>query len=336
MQFKYQIFALLLLLQFVPAGADHVWPTPNEAFIQGESVDAFVQPTVSGKVESGLFGCVRNGGQKFHEGLDLFPVRRDAHGEANDQIFSIRPGRVVYICDRPSWSNYGRYVVVQHKNETTAFHSLYAHIAKIDPRIQVGVSVDAGTVLGVMGRSASGYVIPKSRAHLHFEIGLRLSHDFEAWYQRHDFRSPNRHGSWNGMNLVSVDPLGFYKALRQKEVTDFNGYLKALPVAARVRVFSNKIPQFIRDNPELNKAKDSTGKIVAWDIAFTDFGVPKEWTPRFQYEGLSGEIGEVSIISYALERLKKQTCHRVVNLEGSKPTLSKHTKTTLQLLFGFH
>ena len=336
MPLKLQSLVILLLLQSVPAGAEHVWPTPNEAFIQGKPLNAFVQPTASGKIESGLFGCVRDDGGRFHEGLDLFPVRRDARGEANDLIFSILPGRVVYVCDRPGWSNYGRYVVVRHENERIAFHSLYAHLARIEAKIKVGTVIDAGSVLGVMGRSAGGYVIPKSRAHLHFEIGLRLSDEFETWYQRQDFKTPNRHGSWNGMNLISVNPLGFFQALQQGKVSDFNAYLKALPVAARVRVFSEKSPKFIRDYPELKRVKDGKGKLIAWDIAFTDFGVPKEWTPRFQHEGLRGEAGEVSIISFAPERLKQQSCNRVLDFKGTEPSLSKQTKATLQLLFGFH
>ena len=61
-----------------------VWPTPNPAFANGESIEAFVQATVSGNPSSGLYGMVRNKGTKFHEGLDLFGIQFDAKKEVLD------------------------------------------------------------------------------------------------------------------------------------------------------------------------------------------------------------------------------------------------------------
>ena len=68
-------FFHLLPFLFVPVlvEASLIWPTPNPAFQNGKPIEAYVQATVSGRVESGLFGCVRNGGSRFHEGLDLYP-----------------------------------------------------------------------------------------------------------------------------------------------------------------------------------------------------------------------------------------------------------------------
>ena len=335
MRFKLCYVVLLLPLQSALLLAELVWPTPNQAFLNGEPIEAFVQPTASGEIKSGLFGCVREGGRRFHEGLDLFPIERDARGEAKDLIFSVLPGRVVYVNDRPGWSSYGRYVVVRHEGESPAFHSLYSHLASVHAGIEEGARVKAGTVLGVMGRSAGGYAIPKSRAHLHFEIGLMLSDNFENWFKRQNFKTPNRHGSWNGMNLVSVDPLGFYRAVRAGNARDFDAYLRALPVAARLRVFFGEPPAFIRNYPNLLSGKLREGKLVAWDIAFTDFGVPKSWTPRYEGEGIRGNPGEVHILSYAPDRLKRQPCQRVLDFKGEGVVLSEQTKTALELLFGF-
>ncbi len=330
------LFASGLLLQAGMLCAELVWPTPNTSFARGESIESFVQPTASGKIESGLFGCVRDRGRRFHEGLDLFPIARDARGEATDPIFSILPGRVVHINKHSGWSSYGRYVVVRHEAESPAFHGLYSHMAEISPNLKVGKQVEAGEVLGVMGRSASGYTIPKSRAHLHFEIGLMLSDDFGTWYARQKFKTPNRHGNWNGMNLVSVDPLGFYRAVQKGTARNFNDYLKSRPVAARLRVFTDKIPGFLEHYPALLTQSLKDESVVAWDLAFTDFGVPKEWTPRYREEGLKGSPGEVQILSYAPERLKRQTCHRVLDLKGKRVALTKETKATLEKLFGFY
>jgi hypothetical protein len=328
--------AFVFCLHACLLGAELVWPTPNNAFANGEPIEAFVQPTASGKVESGLFGCVRDKGRRFHEALDLFPISRDAQGDARDPVFSILPGRVVYINKHSGLSSYGRYVVVRHEDETPAFHSLYAHLATISPQIKRGAIVKAGSVLGKMGRSAAGYTIPKSRAHLHFEIGFMLSGDFETWYKRQKFKTPNRHGNWNGMNLVSVDPLGFYEAILKGTAKEFDDYLKSRPIAARIRVFTGRIPGFVKDYPALLTRSLRGETVVAWDLAFTDFGVPKEWTPRFAKEGLKGSPGEVHILSYASERLKRQTCHRVLELTGSNVVLGKETKASLEKLFGFN
>ncbi|MGB0744289.1 MAG: peptidoglycan DD-metalloendopeptidase family protein [Opitutales bacterium] len=330
------IIAMLGLLALSPlAVADLVWPTPNRAFHNGQPVEAYVQPTSSGRVESGLFGCVRNGGTKFHEGLDLYPVKRNSRGEALDPVYSILPGRVVHISRTSGHSSYGRYLVVVHDGESPAFHSLYAHMASIDSALKIGSRVEAGAALGVMGRSASGYSIPRSRAHLHLELGFRLTDDFKTWFDRQNFGSKNRHGSWNGMNLVSVDPLAFYRAMHDGRVISFNQYLKSLPVVARIRVHSSKVPSFVQDYPALLTRPYAGREVVAWDIAFTQYGVPKEWTPRFASEKLSGRAGDVRVLTYSPQLLESQSCRRVIRIGGTVPTIAPGTVTILKKLFGF-
>lgn len=312
-----------------------IWPTPNQAFQLGKPLEAYVQPTSSGRIESGLFGCVRNGGAKFHEGLDLFPVERSRRGEALDPVYAILPGRVVHISHTAGHSSYGRYIVVQHDREAPAFHSLYAHMASIDSALQVGSRVVAGTELGIMGRSAAGYSIPRSRSHVHLELGLKLSDAFQTWFDRQKFGSKNRHGNWNGMNLVSVDPLDFYRVMREGEVSGFHEYLRRLPVAARIRVHSTKVPDFVQEYPALVTRPYAGRNLVAWDIAFTQFGVPKEWTPRFSEEKLGGRAGEVRVLTYNPELLEAQSCRQVIRLGGRVPTIAPGTVTILKKLFGF-
>jgi len=314
---------------------DLVWPTPNPAFARGLPVEAFVQPTVSGRIESALFGCVRNGGSRFHEGLDLKALKRDDRGEALDEIYAILPGRVVYINPVAGHSSYGRYLVVVHDGEAPAFHSLYAHLASIAPGIEAGSRVEAGTVLGRMGRSAS-YSIPRSRAHLHLELGFRLSDDFQAWYDRQKFGSRNRHGNWNGMNLVGVDPLDFYRAVRRGSVSNFAEYLARLPVAARIRVYAAQAPAFVRNYPKLMTREVRAGEsAVAWDIAFTQYGTPLSWTPRFAGEGLPGRPGDVRLLAYNKRLVEGQSCRRVVDLRAGGPSISDGTLVTIRKLFGF-
>ena len=298
-------------------------------------MEAYVQPTSSGRVESGLFGCVRNGGAKFHEGLDLFPVKRNSRGEALDSVYSILPGRVVHVSRTAGHSSYGRYVVVVHDGESPAFHSLYAHLASVNSAVKVGSRVQVGTVLGVMGRSAAGYSIPRSRAHLHLELGVKLTDNFKSWFDRQGFGSKNQHGNWNGMNLLGVDPLDFYRSIRDGEVTGFHEYLKRLPVAARIRVHTSTVPDFVQNYPALVTRSYDGRRVVAWDIAFTQFGLPKEWTPRYSEEGLGGRGGEIRVLAYNPQLLEGQSCRRVIRLGGKVPTIAPGTVTILKKLFGF-
>lgn len=331
-----RFFRLLpVLLAPLLVDASLIWPTPNPAFQNGEPIEAYIQPTVSGRVESGLFGCVRNGGSRFHEGIDLYPIKRDRRGEAADPVYSVLPGRVVHASRVPGYSSYGRYVVVEHDQESPRYHTLYAHLASVADGIMPGARVETGTVLGIMGRSAT-YTIPHSRAHLHFEIGFRLTDDFQNWYDHQKFSSKNRHGIWNGMNLVSVDPLAFYQSMRSGEVTHLHEHLRRLPVATRIRVFSNQVPNFVQNYPSLVTKPFAGKRVVAWDIAFTQYGVPKEWTPRFVEDNLKGQAGDVKVITYHPSLLESQSCRRVLNLSGSQPSITSGTITTIKKLFGFH
>lgn len=327
-----QLLAGLTLLSSLNASL--IWPTPNPAFQNGEPIEAFIQPTVSGVPESGLFGCVRNSGSRFHEGLDLYPVKRTRSGEAADPVFAVLPGKVVHASRVAGHSSYGRYVVIEHDEEVPAFHTLYAHLASVDEGIVPGARVEAGTVLGMMGRSAT-YTIPRNRAHVHFEIGFRLTDNFQGWYDRKKFGNKNRHGMWNGMNLVSVDPLDFYKGVRSGEVKNLHEHLRRLPAAARIRVHSQQVPDFVKNFPAL-VTKPYQGKTVAaWDIAFTQYGVPKEWTPRFAEENIPGKLGDVKVIAYNPTVMESQSCRRILNINGKTPTIASGTITTIKKLFGF-
>ena len=321
-----------LLLSEAHAGL--VWPTPNSAFQNGEAIEAFIQPTASGKKESGLFGCVRNNGYRFHEGLDLYPIARDKRREPLDTVYAVLPGRVAYINKVAGHSNYGRYVVIEHDQENLMFHTLYAHLASIEDGISVGKRVESGASIGVMGRSAST-PMPRSRAHLHFEIGFRLTDEFQSWYDRQKFSSKNWHGNWNGMNLMSINPLDFYQTVRSGKVSTIYEYLKKSPAYGRIRMHTSNIPDFVKRYPAMVTRAYEHSSVIAWDIAFSKYGVPKEWTPRFSDEIVAGRPGDVEILAYNPELLKDQTCRRIINTNGSTPEISSATLATLKKLFGF-
>jgi peptidoglycan LD-endopeptidase LytH len=332
------LYWLLLLLVWsgrVPAARiEFVWPTPNKAFAQGRDIEAFVQPTVSGDPESGLFGCVRSGGTQFHEGLDLKPVARDRRGEAADEIFAAMDGVVRYVNTKAGTSSYGRYVIIEHAQHRPAVFTLYAHLARVESGVRVGASVRAGQVIALMGRSAGGYAIPKERAHLHFEIGLRVTDSFNFWYQGKKFGNPNEHGVWNGMNLMGIDPLDFVRQLRAGRVEGFEDYFQNLPTVVRVRVYTNHEPDFIRRYPSLLEKPRPPGFVGGWELACTRTGLPVSWKPLSPSETAGRRHNSVEIVSVDAAAVRKCRCKSLVKARQGADAPGEDLRTLLSQLFG--
>lgn len=331
---KAAVLALLLFPVMLVAEPGIVWPTPNPAFQEGRPVEDFIQPTASGRIESGLFGCTRNDGARFHEGIDLFPIFRDRNREATDPIYAVLPGRVAYINNIAGHSSYGRYIIVEHPQVTPAVHTLYAHMRSFAPGLEVGSPVEAGTVLGVMGRSAGGYTIPRERAHLHFEIGFRFSDRFQRWFDEQGFGSRNHHGVWNGMNMVGIDPLDFYTQLRNGSVATIRQYLQSEPVAAVLRVHRAQTPDFVQRYPALLKRPlDRNRELAGWDIHFTWYGLPLLWDPLYRDEGVRGNAGSVQILRYNRTLIDANRCRRLLSFaaDGSA-SLARFGESTLNKL----
>jgi hypothetical protein len=144
----------------------------------------------------GFPGWTREGGARFHKGVDILPVSYEKGEQTvsfsyydpktkksysvkepviipKDEIYSILDGVVVVANDNPNQSGYGKSVTVQHRfADGTRFISMYAHLARLD--VKTGQKVQAGERIGWMGNTSSS---PGGRAylrmipHLHFEIG---------------------------------------------------------------------------------------------------------------------------------------------------------------------
>ncbi|PWU04822.1 MAG: hypothetical protein C5B43_04100, partial [Verrucomicrobia bacterium] len=135
---KWVLLILLILSQNLLLGIELYWPTEDKSFFQGASSESLIQPTVSGKIESGKFGCVRNDGNRFHEGIDIKPKKRNKKGEAIDKIIAAMDGEVVYINQVAGNSGYGKYIVIVHKTVVPSIYTLYAHLSNIEKGITVG------------------------------------------------------------------------------------------------------------------------------------------------------------------------------------------------------
>ncbi len=309
-----------------------VWPTPNNAFLEGRGIERFLQATQSGDADSGGFGCVRNKGFRFHEGVDLKALRRASRGEAIDPVFAAMDGEVAYVNRRPGKSSYGQYIVLMHSGKIPALYSLYAHLRIIEPHLHSGRVVVAGETLGIMGRSAN-YAIPKERAHLHFEIGLQLSESFPRWYELKNFEDANEHGNLNGMNLVGFDPLAFFSFFREKGSDNFSDYIQNLDTTFTLRVNTKKRPDFIRRYASLQEGEIPGESFAGWDIDFTGFGLPIRWKPLSTEDLLEPwKENRVILLDSKPGSKNRFPCRSTISTDGIMGT---HLRQILELLFEF-
>jgi murein DD-endopeptidase MepM/ murein hydrolase activator NlpD len=310
------------------------WPTPNRAWEQGKSYEAWAQPTVSGETESGLFGCVRSGGTQFHEGIDIHAVSRDARGEPADKVTAAMDGVVRYANSSPGNSNYGRYIVLEHPDAVPAVYTLYAHLARIEPGIAPGELVRRGQVIALMGRSEGSTAIPKDRAHLHFEIGLMMTRDFASWYQWKRFGGVNEHGLWNGMNLMGFDPNEFLGEWRRHKVDNFQQYLDGMRSVVRVRVATNRVPDFITRYPALLRRPMPAGLVGGWEIECNSTGIPFAWTPLRPTDVMGLRPDTAQIVWADATLLRAYRCKSIAKQHGSGWVPGSDLATMLQQVFG--
>ena len=248
------------------------WPTSMDTSVI-QSLEDYVQPVGTGKIESGCFGMVREEGRRFHEGIDIRPYQVKSNGEPADYIYAAMSGKVAYINNNTN-GPYGRYIILVHDNAEIGLYSLYAHLAKIDTTLRVGDNVARGKAIAIMGHTSSpSSPIPVERGHLHFEVGLRLADSFNAWYKsRFNYKSdPNLHGLWNGQNLTGFDPTYL---LGKKNVNTLE-VVKNLPTALAVTIRTPLAPDFVSRYPGLVQGDPKTAE--GWYVEFAWHGLPKRW-----------------------------------------------------------
>lgn len=331
-----RVMLTLLAMQGAALGSalsDFVWPTPMPVLETGMQPEDFGQPTASGDPESARFGCVRSNGLRFHEGIDIKPLERDRRGRPEDRIVAAMDGRIVYVNRLAGESSYGRYVVIEHPGQTPAVHTLYAHLGDIPAAIRPGLSVGKGQEIGRMGNTAGGYAIPMVRAHLHFEIGLRLSDRFQAWYDAKRFGSKNRHGVWNGMNLIGLDPWDYLQERKEGRITQVAEYLRESKTVVKIRVHSSVTPDFIKRYPSL-EVPGRRSLATAWDISINEYGVPFRWqrVPAAQVGLGGGKL--IEIIEADRSLAQKNRCKDLVQWKHGSPQADRDLQDLVWLLFG--
>ena len=239
------------------------FPTANHALYEKGGEDRFFAPVPGKTWVSGTFGCVRTDGHQMHEGLDIRCLQRDRHGEPTDPVMATADGTVAYVNNKPSLSNYGRYIVLQHVVEGMEVYSLYAHLSEARADLKPGKAVKRGEQIGVMGRTSNTRErIGKDRPHVHFELNLFYNERFDAWYRRHFPGERNDHGIWNGENLVGMDARLILLAERD-EGPKFSllSWVRGRTELCRVQVrktdcsWLRRYPMLVKPNPSAAEAR---------------------------------------------------------------------------------
>lgn len=277
-----------------------VLPTDNDALFRGGGPEFYMRtyrtpkPNEQPGWTAGKYGFVRNVRHtsqgviysKFHEGIDIRPLRRSRNGAPLDDIRAIAGGKVVYVNETPSHSNYGYYIVVEHWWGESPYYSLYAHLSR--PSVVTGEHVNQGDVIGIMGYTGRG--INRDRAHLHLEINLMLSEAFNYWYEDHLKRAvPNNyHEIYNGLNLVGIDIASLYLELEENPHLTIPEFLKSEPHFFEVIIPAGPtLPDMLWRYPwlcdELSDWIPEYGPPIemgsSWKISFGASGIPLKFQP---------------------------------------------------------
>jgi len=224
--------------------------------------------------------------------------------------------------------------VIEHSDLKPAVYSLYAHLSAVTAGLKVGDPVARGQVIATMGRSAGGYAIPKDRAHLHYEIGLVATRQFQSWYSWKKFGSPNEQGLYNGMNLMGVDALDFFNQFRARRVNNFEEYFAQLPMVARVRIATSQVPDFVQRYPELLTAEVPMAGVAGWDIKVSATGLPFSWTPLKATDVIGFRTNEIRLSDVDANALKRFRCKSIAVSRRGEYQPGRDLETMLQLVFG--
>ena len=286
---------LLTLSTFAPLAANAKikplrlkLPTANVGLVTGkpEKFYMYTNRTVNGKATrpwtGGTWGYSRNLkntkvgsiATKFHEGVDIAPVKRDSANRPLDIVQSIADGVIVYTNSVSNRSSYGKYIVVKHDWGYGPFYSLYAHLASVN--CKVGQQVKAESPLGRLGYTGVGINI--TRAHLHLELGIMMHPEFSDWHKQHYPKSGNYHGAYNGINLNGLDIASLFLSNHKNSKLTIPEFLRNTPTYYKVTIPRRGPLSLCQNYPWLKKG-DHSKSSPSWEISFSSSAFPLSVTP---------------------------------------------------------
>src|SRR2546422_6171523 len=267
---------------------DLVLPTDNDALFSGggrafyQYIERDFKGVKSTPWEGGQYGFVRDPVEtsagvvctRFHEGIDIRALRRDARGEPLDEVRAIADGKVVHTNPVPGYSNYGKYVVIEHRWDDSNYYSLYGHLSSI--AVQPGNAVKRGQTIAAMGYTGAG--LNQARAHLHLELNVMLSHQFEAWYNAFFKSDPNHNCIYNGMNLAGLDIARLYLALRKNPSLSIPQFLSDEEIFYKVTLLKSRHFELPKLYPWMLTTQNRREK-SSWEVSFARSGLPLKIEP---------------------------------------------------------
>ena len=328
--------AAALLSPIIASAVDLQLPTENHHLLSGEPdkfymyVDRTFEGATTKPWEGGGFGFVRTPirvGQdvvltKFHEGIDIQPVKRDKAGNPLDLVMAVAEGTVVHASTVAGRSNYGKYVVVEHKLDGDSFFSVYAHLAEII--VKPGDPVKPGSVLGRMGYTGAG--IDRTRAHVHLEMCLLMSEHFDGW--QHTFGGgTNFHGNFNGMNLAGMDVATLFLEHEKNPELRLQDFVKASPAYFKVTIPRHEGAWEFAERHRWMMKGDTTSPSPSWEMAFTATGLVVSIAPS------QLEVTEPVVSAVRNSRIPHRYLTRgLIDGNGNSATLTRSGKQLIALL----
>ncbi|HEY7002301.1 MAG TPA: M23 family metallopeptidase [Candidatus Udaeobacter sp.] len=315
---------------------DLALPTDNDALFAGDGA-AFYQyiernykGVKSTPWEGGQYGFVRDptdtaGGvvyTRFHEGIDIRSVHRDAHGEPLDVVHAIADGKIVHANSVAGYSNYGRYIVIEHRWGGSNYYSLYGHLSSIT--VQPGDAVKRGQPIAVMGYTGTG--LNRERAHLHLELNLMFSDQFEGWYNTFFRNDPNHNGIYNGMNLIGLDIARLYLALRKNPKLTIPEFLSREETFYKVTLPKSRHFELPTSYPWM-RATENRNQKSSWEVSFAQSGVPL----RIESSDKSASQPELSYVKKSSVDYSHLT-RDIVSGHGANAHLTDYGRQLMRLL----
>ena len=327
-------------------------PTSNQALYTAnkDAYFMFVDRSTHGVStqvwEGGQYGFVRDPKMasdgsivysRFHEGMDVAPVKRDAKGEPLDEVFAIAGGKVAYA-NATSKSNYGNYVIIEHPTGDGPFYSLYAHLHHI--LVARDQKVACGTVIGIMGHTGSG--IDRRRSHTHVELNLLLNPRLAIWQLSapaaltvipppaapgKPVPKPLPPPTLNGQNLVGLDISGWLLAIRQEPELKLSEFIHRSEPYFKIRTpCLGQELEIVQRYPWL-RVPGPIGQ--AWEISIAASSLP------LKIEPLQEKV-EFTTVSWVQPFVGNHAwkSREMLSGSGSTATLSKHGQEYLKLLLG--
>ena len=337
MKIKLNLVLSLLLLGLSPVSpgtaSDRIaWqlPTENDGLFHDQK-SRFFQPTISRRPVSGMFGFVRTSGpeparifEHFHKGIDIRALHRDGRGEPTDVVQASADGEVVRVNLDEKISDYGKQVIVRHPWGQWPVYTIYGHLASIG--VEVGQKVKAGEPLGVMGWTGPG--LSRDRAHLHFEIAFQINGKFAEWVEATKpgrLWEPNRHGEWNGLNLMGVNPVPLLEASHQGKPMSLQECLNTQPggLVVEMPAPTGRAEWMLWAQAEENCMENDT-----WQVEMTPWALP------LKIRGLPGRTEETKLISVpGRPNEGKYYCRGLVEADGKGGMrLSKFGRQTMEMM----